>query len=510
MTPAPSEDVRRIGFAAAIFALAIMSTLNLMLGFSLWPAPVIIGALIAVGEGVAAVQPRWYLQVVEAQALLGAVVAQLATPVETAALFLAIPPLAGGLANRLRGAVSVLAAELIGVLTGMVFNIAFNHAEPTASKLGVNLVWLLTGLVLGLAGTRLSQQVSDHRFDESYRHAVDLISQLQRLAHSLEGGLDTVDIADGILDEAREHLPMRSSGIFLPSDSGDIGTSLRFAAGSDQPALTQFARDLHEVTTPRTRGNLLCIPLVYEWRIVAFLIGETIGPADTDAVETCAAALEPEALRLHAALLFGDVRAIATSSERQRLAREVHDGIAQDVASLGYLVDAIPARDADQANQIQQVRGEVSRVVSELRQSVFDLRNDVDEDRNLAEGLHALAGHIGTRTEINVHVSIEGLPERLPREVEGHLMRIAQEALNNARKHSGAANVWLTARFDGEGVHLEITDDGRGMGIPRTDSYGLAIMRERATEIGADLTISDCINGVGTNVVVDLRRRTAS
>ncbi|GAC1383132.1 MAG: hypothetical protein NVSMB48_15560 [Marmoricola sp.] len=510
MSPAPSEDVRRIGFAAAIFALAIMSTLNLMLGFSLWPAPVIIGALIAVGEGVAAVRPRWYLQVVEAQALLGAVIAQVATPVETAALFLAIPPLAGGLANRFRGALNVLAAELIGVLTGMVLNVASNHAEPTASKLSVNLVWLLTGLVLGLAGARLSRHVTDHRFEESYRHAVDLISQLQGLAHSLEGGLDTVDIADRILDEAREHLPMRSSGIFLPAEDGGIGTPLRFAAGSHQPDLIQFARDLQEVTTPRTRGTLLCIPLVYEWRIVAFLIGETIGPADEDAVGTCAAALEPEALRLHAALLFGDVRATATSSERQRLAREVHDGIAQDVASLGYLVDAIPARDPDQANQIQKVRGEISRVVSELRQSVFDLRNDVDDDRNLAEGLHALAGHIGTRSEINVHVSIEGLPERLPREVEGHLMRIAQEALNNARKHSGAANVWVNAQFDGDGVHLEITDDGRGLGIPRADSYGLTIMRERATGIGADLTISDCINGVGTSVVVDLRRRTAS
>ncbi|MGN6723089.1 MAG: sensor histidine kinase [Marmoricola sp.] len=510
MSPAPSEDVRRIGFAAAIFALAIMSTLNLMLGFSLWPAPVIIGALIAVGEGVAAVQPRWYLQVVQAQALLGTVVAQIATPVETAALFLAIPPLAGGLANKVRGAFSVLAAELIGVLTGMVLNVATNHAEPTSSKLGVNLVWLVTGLVLGLAGSRLSRHVSDHRLDESYRHAVDLISQLQGLASSLEGGLDTVDIADGILAEAREHLPMRSSGIFLPSEARGIGTPLRFATGSNQADLIHFARDLHEVTTPRTRGNLLCIPLVYEWRIVAFLVGETIGPAELSAVETCAAALEPEALRLHAALLFGEVRATATSSERQRLAREVHDGIAQDVASLGYLVDAIPARDPDQADQIQQVRGEVSRVVSELRQSVFDLRNDVDEDRNLAEGLHALAGHIGTRSDLNVHVSIEGFPERLPREVEGHLMRIAQEALNNARKHSGATNVWLTARFDSEGVHLEITDDGRGMGVPREDSYGLTIMRERATGIGAELSISDCINGVGTSVVVDLRRRTAS
>ena len=509
MSPAPSEDVRRIGFAAAIFALAIMSTLNLMLGFSLWPAPVIIGALIAVGEGVIAIQSRWYLQVIEAQALLGAVVAQVATPVETAALFLAIPPLAGGLANRFRGALNVLAAELIGVLTGMVLNVATNNSEPTSSKLDVNLVWLATGLVLGLAGSRLSRYVSDLRLDESYRHAVDLISQLQGLAHSLEGGLDTVDIADRILAEAREHLPMRSSGIFLPSETS-VGTPLRFAAGSNEPALIQFARDLHEVTTARTRGELLCIPLVYEWRIVAFLVGETIGPADISAVETCAAALEPEALRLHAALLFGDVRATATSSERQRLAREVHDGIAQDVASLGYLVDAIPARDPDQANQIQQVRGEVSRVVSELRQSVFDLRNDVDEDRNLAEGLHALAGHIGARSELNVHVSIEGLPERLPREVEGHLMRIAQEALNNARKHSGATNVWLSARFNGESVRLEITDDGRGMGVPREDSYGLTIMRERATGIGAELSISDCINGIGTSVVVDLRRRTAS
>lgn len=510
MSPAPSEDVRRIGFAAAVFALAIMATLNLTLGFSLWPAPVIIGGLISVGEGLAAIRPRWYIQIVSGQALAGAVVAQMATPVETAALFLAIPPLAGGLAGKMRGAFGVLAAELIGVLTGMVFDVAFNQVEPTAGRLSVNMVWLMTGLVLGVAGARLSPHVSDYRLDETYRHAVDLISQLQGLAHSLEGGLDTVDIADRILDEAREHLPMLSSGIFLPGDDDAVGTPLRFAAGSSQPELITFAGELHEVNSARIRDTFVCIPLMYEWRVVAFLVGRTMAPVDLKAVETCAAALEPEALRLHAALLFGDVRATATSSERLRLAREVHDGIAQDVASLGYLVDAIPARDEDQTRAIQQVRGEVSRVVSELRQSVFDLRNDVDEDRNIAEGLHALAGHIGARSELNVHVSIEGLPERLPREVEGHLMRIAQEALNNARKHSGAANVWMTARFETDGVHLEITDDGRGLGVPRSDSYGLAIMRERASGIGADLSISDCINGVGTSVVVELKRRTAS
>lgn len=510
MTPTPSEDVRRIGFAAAVFALAIMATLNLMLGFSLWPATVIIGAVIAAGEGIVAVRPRWYLQIVAGEALLGAVVAQLATPVETAALFLAIPPLAGGLANKVRGALTVLAAEAVGVLGGMVLAIAFQDSEPTVSKLSINVVWLTTGLMLGLAGARLSRHVTDVRLDGTYLHAVDLISQLQNLAHNLEGGLDTVEIADSILNEALDHLPMRSSAIFLPGTDGAVGVPLRFAAGSDQPALTGFAGDLTQVTTSRTRGKFLCIPLTYEWRIVAFLVGETIGAADDEAVETCARALEPDALRLHAALLFGDVRATAANGERQRLAREVHDGIAQDVASLGYLVDAIPATDETQARAISQVRGEVSRVVSELRQSVFDLRNDIDDERNLAEGLHVLAGNVGARSELNAHVSIEGTPERLPREVEGHLLRIAQEALNNARKHSGATNVWVTARFETGGVHLEVTDDGRGLGIPRADSYGLSIMRERAEGIGAELSISDCMNGIGTSVVVDLQPRAAS
>ncbi len=84
-------------------------------------------------------------------------------------------------------------------------------------------------------------------------------------------------------------------------------------------------------------------------------------------------------LRLATALAFDEVRDLVTDDERQRLAREIHDGVAQEVASLGYVVDELAAmtNDPDVATGLKQLRGELSRVVTDLRLSIFDLRTEV-------------------------------------------------------------------------------------------------------------------------------------
>jgi signal transduction histidine kinase len=86
-------------------------------------------------------------------------------------------------------------------------------------------------------------------------------------------------------------------------------------------------------------------------------------------------------------------------------------------------------------------------------------------------------------------VILDEAPDRLPISAEAELLRIAQEAITNARKHAGAEHLWVTCRVDPPFAHLRIEDDGRGLGDKRHDSFGLEVMRERAERLGGILEI---------------------
>jgi len=96
---------------------------------------------------------------------------------------------------------------------------------------------------------------------------------------------------------------------------------------------------------------------------------------------------------------------------------------------------------------------------------------------------------VGRQSGMTVHLSLNETPNRLRVEVETEILRIAQEAITNARRHSRADHLWVTFSADPPQATLSITDDGDGLGEPRDDSYGMQIMKERADRIGADLAV---------------------
>jgi len=245
--------------------------------------------------------------------------------------------------------------------------------------------------------------------------------------------------------------------------------------------------------------------VVTETERVAVILADCATQPDKRAVERTMERLDAQAVRLNAALLFTSVRESATSEERLRLAREVHDGVAQDVASLGYLIDniAVTATDPEQAADVARLRKEVSRVVAELRNSVFDLRNEVGSTQGLGQSLASFARHIGSHSDLTVHVTLDESTVRLRPRVEAELLRIAQEAINNVRRHSGGRNLWVDCRIQPPRAEINVVDDGAGLGAGRDDSHGLKIMRERADRIGADLVIeSPAHDGRGTRVSI--------
>ena len=208
---------------------------------------------------------------------------------------------------------------------------------------------------------------------------------------------------------------------------------------------------------------------------------------------------------LDAAVMFRQVQALATQAERARIARDMHDGVAQDVASLGYIVDELIDRGDDglSVGDLERLREAIGQVVGELRLSIYDLRDDGVRSGGLAGAVGELARREASLGRNAVHLRLHETRNVLPADVESDFYRIAQEALTNARRHSGAANVWVTVAVGPGGTVLEVADDGKGMGTPREDSMGLTMMAERAARIGATLHVSPR-NPRGTVVRVEL------
>jgi signal transduction histidine kinase len=212
--------------------------------------------------------------------------------------------------------------------------------------------------------------------------------------------------------------------------------------------------------------------------------------------------------RLEVAIMFTEARAAATAAERQRIARDIHDGIAQDVASLGYLVDALSSAQHDPAHHsgLADVRSGLGDVLCKLRLTVADLRSADADNERLGPALSDYALAVGKRSSMVVHLAIEEAPQRLAPEVETELLRIAQEAVTNAANHASAGNLWVTAQVDAPYATINVDDDGVGAAAPRPDHFGLHIMQERAQRIGAVLAVDERPEG-GTRVRAVLQPR---
>jgi signal transduction histidine kinase len=212
-------------------------------------------------------------------------------------------------------------------------------------------------------------------------------------------------------------------------------------------------------------------------------------------------------------MLFDEVRGVATAEERRRLAREIHDGIAQELSYLGYVVDGLTAeaREHDEGltDELRSLRREITRIVSELRLSIFDLRSEVDIHGGLGAALSEYVRSVGQQSEMTVHLSLDEAATRLPAESEAELLRIAQEAITNARKHAEASNLWVTLVVDPPSALLRVEDDGRGLGTGRHDSFGLSIMRERASRLRTNVQV-EAREPRGTRVEVVLGGPTTS
>jgi len=207
---------------------------------------------------------------------------------------------------------------------------------------------------------------------------------------------------------------------------------------------------------------------------------------------------------------------VSIMQERTMLAHELHDSLAQTLASLRFRVSMLQkslkqpgkTENPDANNEVEQIKTGLDEANFELRELLEHFRIRMDE-RGLVPATEDLVNGFRSQNNIQVFFQNECPDLKLPPMLEVHLLHIIQEALTNIRKHSDASNVRILMRC-GDGIlfYLLIEDDGMGIEHDISDSkpgehVGLTIMKERAMRIGASLTI-ESDPGEGTRVVLEL------
>jgi len=200
----------------------------------------------------------------------------------------------------------------------------------------------------------------------------------------------------------------------------------------------------------------------------------------------------------------------AVLAERNRMAREIHDTLAQGFAGISLQLEAVDETLSDSPvvarDHLNRARTLVRSSLAEARRSVWELHSQALESTDLASALTTVAQQL-TGTSVLAEVKVKGAPRRLPSNVEENLLHIGREALTNAIKHARASCINVELGFAKKRVLLSVTDDGCGFDAEHRSSrsdggFGLISMRERAEQIGARLNIQSS-PGKGTVVVVE-------
>lgn len=257
-------------------------------------------------------------------------------------------------------------------------------------------------------------------------------------------------------------------------------------------------------------------PLRYRERLLGVIVLSTL---DTDRVfseqdlQTLGLFADQAAIAIENARLYEEVQSLAVLQERQRIAREMHDSLAQTLGVLHLQLlrarEKCPPTDSQLTAVLGEMAATTEHAYDELRQSIFDLRTMVSRGLGWIPTLTEYLHEFSARTGIPVRLeAADELPARLPPATEVQLIRIIQEALANVSRHARADQARVRLKPEGRWVRMTIEDNGQGfqpeaLAAARRDHFGLEAMRERAESLGGKLEV-DSAPGRGTRIVAVL------
>jgi signal transduction histidine kinase len=201
-------------------------------------------------------------------------------------------------------------------------------------------------------------------------------------------------------------------------------------------------------------------------------------------------------------------------AERTRIARDLHDGLLQSLAGVSLQLHGIAKTAAATPEktppQIEKIRQQVDAAFREARSKVYNLRSPAVEGKGLTEALGDFIERLGPTATARYTLHVTGEPLFCTPEIREELLRIAEEAANNANRHAGAKEIRIAVEYSGKSLKLSISDDGAGFhleeGLAKTGHWGLKNMQERATQLRGKCSITSA-PGQGTKIEVQVPLR---
>ena len=205
----------------------------------------------------------------------------------------------------------------------------------------------------------------------------------------------------------------------------------------------------------------------------------------------------------------GQAEELATAKERNRLARELHDSVAQTLYGLTLQAEAaareLNAGRADKATeQLREIRDSAQQSLQETRLLIFELRPPILEQEGLVAALRARLESVESRSGLKTQIQLQEV-NQLPAKVEAGLYGISNEALNNILKHARATVIKVVLKKEFNKIVLEIQDNGIGFDTASTEAQsgmGLSGMKERVEQFGGELQITSGANGTTIRIEV--------
>ena len=337
-----------------------------------------------------------------------------------------------------------------------------------------------------------------------------IATRARELVDSAVACVMTQDAGDGSLAirVADGDLAATLVGSVVPLHGSLAGQVLR----TRQPVATANAsndpRALRSLAEAGGFGPGLVVPLGTEERVFgAVAVSNHIGsplftPEDMHSLEVFAA---QASVALEHGRIRGELQRLAIVEDRERIARELHDGIVQALFAVGLgLLSAEPLATSEPVKvRLREAVDSIDRVIADLRRYIFGLKPQAVGLEALGEALLTLATEFQARTQIVTAVEVDSRLEHASGEQVAEVVQIVREALSNVARHAHATTCSVSLRYEApEGV-LEIDDDGRGFDVdaPAGHGYGLGNLRERAAGLGGRLEITST-PGQGTTLVL--------
>jgi len=407
-------------------------------------------------------------------------------------------------------------AAVVGsiVFIGVVEALSDSLLDPLLPFPLDTLLVVATVAVVGVVAARYAFGLIDRLVDKQLRRHEDLLHRnaalraVYEVSLALVGQHDPDEVLDSILGHARRLLRAEGALLALSSDGGE----LRLRASAGPGVLAEGAASPGSVERGLDGVGDLARYLAPGYRIgLEVQVCEEKAESGSMAVairaprefssldeETLSALATQAGLALEAARLRDEMDAVAVRRERERIAREMHDGLAQVLGYVNTKSQAVEellatGRVTDAGKQMQELAGTARNLYVDVREAILSLSPPVLPERGLPPALEDYAAQFAESSKIAVrfHATPEAARVRLAPRVGAEAFGVAREALTNVRKHAHAHRVAIDLSIESHELLLRIADDGVGFdfeaaaaGPEKWPHFGLSGMRERAESVG--------------------------